>query len=542
MVVKRRSFVQTRKAAGYTQESLAERLGVDRTTVARWEAGEYAPQPWLRPRIAEAFGVSLRECSQLLGDVAMTGDADGASASVVGAGGALLAGSERVPAATLKHDRLSQEPGPVMAYAEGRAPQATIAPSVSEDTGRLEVPTVPAMMAGIALSGAVELAEGFATPLDYLTFLSNAARCVPGEQGDRIYDQLTQLLRHWAGVMNRRELFQLFGWTARIIGTSSVVSGLDDEERNRLARAIVAPSRLDTEIIEHLATMLRRCKQQDDVLGPRAVLHTVLAQRQLARHLLTECPARLRPRLLAVYSGMSSSVGDYCFDVNDLDSAGYYYNQARAAAHEARSVELGSYALCSMSYAASSQGKAHTGIDLATAAQSLANKSDDVLLRVCAAERAGTAYAVDGQYKKCIREFDTAQAAFVASADLASSESPAYYYHEGLLASHRSECLLLLKKPDEAVVSARSGLAVFNTSYVDGYALCTLRLGSAYLQAGEVEEAAQVIGSAASLAARNRQARLVRELRTARARMEPWQETSAVRELDERLMGVGFGG
>ncbi|MGH8350242.1 MAG: hypothetical protein ACRES5_27305, partial [Pseudomonas sp.] len=329
--------------------------------------------------------------------------------------------------------------------------------------------------------------------------------------------------------MNRRELFGLFGWTATTIATSSVVSGLDDEGQDRLARAIVAPSRVDTQAIEHLATMLRHCKQQDDVLGPRAVLRTVLAQRQLARHLLTECPARLRPRLLAVYSGMSSSVGDYCFDLNDLDSAGYYYNQARAAAHEARNTELSMYALCSMSYAASSQGKAHTGIDLAAAAQRLTGKTDDVLLQVCAAERAGTAYAVDGQYEPFVAEFDRAHD-YLVSAGGVSPESPAYYYHEGLLASHRSECLLLLQKSNEAAVSARTGLTVFNTSYVDGYALCVLHLGSSYLQAGEVEEAAQVIGNAASLAAQNRQARLMKELHTVRARMEPWRETRAVRE------------
>jgi hypothetical protein len=91
-------------------------------------------------------------------------------------------------------------------------------------------------------------------------------------------------------------------------------------------------------------------------------------------------------------------------------------------------------------------------------------------------------------------------------------------------------------------VSAHADLIVFNKSYVDGYALCTLRLGSSYLQAGEVEEAAEVIGNAANLAAQNRQARLVKELQTVRARMEPWRKTRAVRELDERLAGAGIGG
>jgi DNA-binding XRE family transcriptional regulator len=38
-----------RHAAGYTQVSFAEKVGVDRTTVGRWERGVQSPQPWQRP-------------------------------------------------------------------------------------------------------------------------------------------------------------------------------------------------------------------------------------------------------------------------------------------------------------------------------------------------------------------------------------------------------------------------------------------------------------------------------------------------------------
>jgi len=172
------------------------------------------------------------------------------------------------------------------------------------------------------------------------------------------------------------------------------------------------PSRVDNQAIGHIETILVDCKRQEDVFGPHSVLHTVIAQREFVDSLLNECSDELRPRLLSLYSSMSSSVGDYSFDLNDLDSARYYYDHARAAAHEARNLELSVYALCSMSYAASisyaayGHGKAHAGIDLAAAAQSLAIQTDDPLLRVCAAERAGTAHAVSGQYKRCLTEFD----------------------------------------------------------------------------------------------------------------------------------------
>ena len=460
---------------------------------------------------------------------------------MVGVAGALLTGDEQVQAAKQEPERRRREAELGGAYVGAQVLRGTAPLHLLpvQDISGLGGPTGQELIAALALPADIELAEGFATPLDYLTFLGSAARVVAGEQRDRIYDQLTKLLRQWAGIMNRRELFQLFGWAATAIAVLPALSGLDEGEQERLAGAIALPSRVDTRVVDYLATMLRDCKQRDDVLGPCAVLHTVLTQRQLARHLLAECPAPLRPRLLAVYSGMSSSVGDYFFDLNDLDNARYYYDQARVAAHEGCNTELSIYALCSMSYAASSHGQAHAGIDLAAAAQSLANKSDDVLLRVCAAERAGTAYAVDGQYKPFMAEFDRAQD-YLISAGNVSPESPAYYYHEGLLASHQSECLLLLERPKEAAASASTGLRVFNKSYVDGYALCTLHLGNSYLQAGEVEEAVQVIGSAASLAAQNRQSRLVTELYTARGRMQPWEGTRAVRELDEWL--VGFGG
>ncbi len=41
MPVKRQRFAARRKAVGFSQEQLAERLSIDRSTVARWESEDY---------------------------------------------------------------------------------------------------------------------------------------------------------------------------------------------------------------------------------------------------------------------------------------------------------------------------------------------------------------------------------------------------------------------------------------------------------------------------------------------------------------------
>ncbi|MFF2021299.1 helix-turn-helix transcriptional regulator [Streptomyces sp. NPDC058171] len=59
-------LTERRRALGYSQEKLAQLLGVDRTTVGRWESGRGIPQPLQRPGLAAALDVGLDELDALL--------------------------------------------------------------------------------------------------------------------------------------------------------------------------------------------------------------------------------------------------------------------------------------------------------------------------------------------------------------------------------------------------------------------------------------------------------------------------------------------
>jgi transcriptional regulator with XRE-family HTH domain len=67
MAQKRDRLKQVRASAGFTQEDLAHRLGVDTSTVWRWEAGESRPEAWQQPRLAKLLGISRAQLVNLLG-------------------------------------------------------------------------------------------------------------------------------------------------------------------------------------------------------------------------------------------------------------------------------------------------------------------------------------------------------------------------------------------------------------------------------------------------------------------------------------------
>ncbi|WP_306363125.1 helix-turn-helix transcriptional regulator [Nocardia sp. CC227C] len=67
--MRRKLLIDARKAAGRTQEQVARLVGVDRTTLGKWERDESTPQPSQRSVYAEALGVTLDELDAMLSSV-----------------------------------------------------------------------------------------------------------------------------------------------------------------------------------------------------------------------------------------------------------------------------------------------------------------------------------------------------------------------------------------------------------------------------------------------------------------------------------------
>ncbi|WP_328915735.1 MULTISPECIES: helix-turn-helix domain-containing protein [unclassified Streptomyces] len=66
MAGRRQDFFRHRRALGFTQESLAEAVGVDRSTVGRWESGETEPQSHQRRTLGRVLNLSAAQLESLL--------------------------------------------------------------------------------------------------------------------------------------------------------------------------------------------------------------------------------------------------------------------------------------------------------------------------------------------------------------------------------------------------------------------------------------------------------------------------------------------
>ena len=54
-------FALARKRLGMTQAQVAEKLGIDQSTVAGWEQGRWKPAVQSLPRVAAFYGVTVDE-------------------------------------------------------------------------------------------------------------------------------------------------------------------------------------------------------------------------------------------------------------------------------------------------------------------------------------------------------------------------------------------------------------------------------------------------------------------------------------------------
>jgi len=189
-----------------------------------------------------------------------------------------------------------------------------------------------------------------------------------GALRDQEYDHLVQALAHWAADMKRRDVLAILGAAATAACASPLLDRLSPDEVQRMTAAAAGTRRADPAVAAHAEAVLDHCMRQEDALGPQVVLDTVLAQQRLVTSLLAGASGGVHARLLPLLANICRFTGWVLYNLNDYDGAGYYYGQARAAAHEADDDAMCAMVLANWSQLATWAGDPRLGVEHALGA------------------------------------------------------------------------------------------------------------------------------------------------------------------------------
>ncbi len=351
--------------------------------------------------------------------------------------------------------------------------------------------------------------------------------------GSDLAEEIAKMITVLARRIGRRNAVRVVFGALAAAGLAGV--NLDDCER--MALAVGAPQRVDARVVESFAIALAQAKRQEDVLGPSTVVRMVIAQHNVVGELLAGgVPEKMSRPLLSVQSDMANEIGSCLVDLGDHDAAQHYLQIARKAGHDARNDACASFAAATTSHTAFLRDEAHTAMDMATVARGLAGRTHDPQLKANAELHTAAAFALGGEYGRCMAAYERARQHISGSAR-SGPHSLAYHATEAWLDSKLSTHLSKMNRSRAAVDAARNALSRIdprsNRRWVNQEAFATVRLGTALTLSREVDEAARVLGAAAGTASIN--PRLMVELRDARAGMRQWDGTRAVTTLDEQL-------
>lgn len=288
----RTGLAQRRRAVGLSQDALADRLGVDRTTVSRWERGATEPQLTLRCRLANVLDITLDDLNALLAT-------DRTAAEASSAGPPLL-----LP--DLRADQ-SAPPGDDHALIDDAVDGLRAALSMAKDAVQRRallrlaatlgvLGASPGLLGRLAEQGLSGPVDGeLVAALDAVTagYAALAMHVPPAEYVRSASDherRLSVLLQRSMSPSQRRQLLRTAGETAALVGWFANSAGRDRAADGSYERARAFAREADDRLLEA------------NICGLQASLHSRIVRGEIA-------PSERSARLLDIALALAPAAG-----------------------------------------------------------------------------------------------------------------------------------------------------------------------------------------------------------------------------------------
>jgi tetratricopeptide (TPR) repeat protein len=308
----------------------------------------------------------------------------------------------------------------------------------------------------------------------------------------------------------------------------------------RLAVGASATGRVRTDlaIVTYAAEVVAGLRRLGGAVGPRITLPPAMALRSAMAALARNAPDIITGQALTAYGDLTQLIGWLMFNLGDHKSARYYYDDARSAAYRASNHDLAAYALSASGHLAIAQGRFRQAIEHAQAAQQEARASGSPYAVAYAADVTARSYAGAGQIARCQAALDRERAALGNISEHTVSAPWWYFYDRSFYWGTESECALKLDMPVDAYDAAGRALGQLGQLgplNLHNSALTLALRAEALIKQGEIEVGCQALADAARLTTLNSSQRIAGRIGSLRTALRAFDDTAAVRELDEKL-------
>jgi tetratricopeptide (TPR) repeat protein len=254
------------------------------------------------------------------------------------------------------------------------------------------------------------------------------------------------------------------------------------------------------------------------------------AEARVSEHLLRAGVDKqaVRRELLALHAEQSQQAGWAAFDAGWHDLAESHYVQSRTAATEAGDAGLAGNALAFQAYQYIALGQPAREVSEGSihAAQ---QDGVDPGVRALLHSRAAWTFALDGDADAVARNLGLAEEAFA----LRDGRTPDYaaWIDETELAIMTGRCWSHLRRPLRAVPVLESALSRYSDAHSRDKALYMSWLADSYIDAGEIEQAAEVVKTSLEIMGNVASVRPRQRLVAVAGRLGRHKDLSAVRDV-----------
>jgi transcriptional regulator with XRE-family HTH domain len=338
--------------------------------------------------------------------------------------------------------------------------------------------------------------------------------------------------------MQRRAFLQGLGAvTGHAAAAASLLKPWD-----RLTAALHQPSRVDRQTVTELEHVTVSLEQLEAQVSPRALLGPVVGHLNTVASLLQgSTRPTLRQQLCSIAGETAGLAGWLTWDLEDRRAAGAYFRAGIQAAQEAGDKALGAYLVGSSCVQPAYRERPYARLRrLEGRTHGFMRGDANPTTRAWLVTLEAEAHALAGDERSTLRALDDADAAMSQADDEASSRRPRVtFFNHTYLEGERGVALARLEQPEAAQGVLEEALSSLDPEAVKTRPRLLAALATAQVRQGNIDQACQLGRDALALAARQQVGPNLQDVRKLRFELEPWRDSSPVKELDEQLALVG---